>query len=1197
MNPIKVMFYALCPMLLMTASAPIQAQTKKDQPEANADTKSEVKPTKITGELKLYDPLDDKLKHPSKVHEFKMGQGQAVVIRLKSSDFDAFLIVRDSNKKELAFNDDDPDDPPTLNSKLVFTAPKEDTYRIIVTSFDNKAGKFELIIAAVSKDQVLEQALAQKAIKANAEGIKLHQAGKVDEAREKMSEVLEIRRKLYPTDRYPQGHPNLAQTLCNLGELLRLQGEYAKAEPYSREALAMRQVLYPKGRYPLGHDELVVSLNNLGALLQSQGEYANAEPFFRDALAMRQALYPKDRYPQGHADLALSLTNLGSLLRTQGAYAKAEPYYRDALAMRQALYPKDRYPQGHADLAQSLNNMGSLLKSQGEYANAELFFRDALAMRQALYPKDRYPQGHPELVTSLSNLGGLLDAKGEYAKAEPFCRDALAMRQAMYPKDRYPQGHPLLALSLNNLGTLLDAQGEYAKAERYYREALTVNRALYPKDRYPQGHPDLASGLNNLGFLLQAQGEFAKAEPYFRDALAMRQALYPKDRYPHGHPDLGASLNNLGALLLAQGEYAIAEPFYRDGLAIYRALYPKDRYPQGHLDLATSLNNLGALFWLQGDFVKTEPYFRDTLAMQQLHFDHLAETAAETEALNFAASLPLYLDVFLSVQRRLPEDATAYDAVWKSRAPLTRILQRRHLDMHASQDPVATKLALELQSARQRVARLLLSPAKEAAEHKKTLDELTDAKEDLEKRLVRQLGLSRRVPTADTSAQQLGKVIPEGAAFIDLIRYTDFSWDAKVPGKKGESRTARYVAFMLLSSKTALRVDLGEATAIEKAWATWREAIINNRSDRQAAAALSALIWTPLRKHLPATTHTVWLNPDGQLAQVPWAALPGTKPNTILLEELAIAVVPHGPFLLQQLRNNPATPDVKATFLAVGGVAYNKAPTGTAPIRDLTLAPTDKLINWKALPGTAGEQKQIVDLAHTTLKTEPVVLDGAAAGIAQVSAELPKARFAHLATHGFFADPKFRSALQVDERQFLHVGLERKTAGARSPAVLSGLVLAGANLKDTPGRGIMTAEAVVGLRLEDLELAVLSACETGLGETAGGEGVFGLQRAFHVAGARNVIASLWRVDDDATAALMVLFYRKLWLESRPPLQALREAQLHIYRHPEEIKGLAALRGIDFAAENLPKVAPASAAKDARAHTGQWAAFVLSGTGK
>src|SRR5205807_6863733 len=123
---------------------------------------------------------------------------------------------------------------------------------------------------------------------------------------------------------------------------------------------------------------------------------------------------------------------------------------------------------------------------------------------------------------------------------------------------------------------------------------------------------------------------------------------------------------------------------------------------------------------------------------------------------------------------------------------------------------------------------------------------------------------------------------------------------------------------------------------------------------------------------------------------------------------------------------------------------------------------------------------------------------------------------------------------------------ERVGAGALSPMVMTGLVFAGANKADTPGRGVATGEALVDLNLSGLELAVLSACETGLGDVADGEGTFGLQRALHLAGTKNVIASLWKVDDQATAALMTLFYRHLWQEKLPPLEALRQAQLALY---------------------------------------------------
>jgi CHAT domain-containing protein len=227
------------------------------------------------------------------------------------------------------------------------------------------------------------------------------------------------------------------------------------------------------------------------------------------------------------------------------------------------------------------------------------------------------------------------------------------------------------------------------------------------------------------------------------------------------------------------------------------------------------------------------------------------------------------------------------------------------------------------------------------------------------------------------------------------------------------------------------------------------------------------------------------------------------------------------------------------------------------------------------------------------------------ASTTRLLAELRRARWAHLATHGFFADSALRSALQVDETLFQHEFRDRADPGARNPLVLSGLVLAGANLPPPQDAaailrhdgGILTTDAVAGLSLDGLELAVLSACDSGLGETAGGEGVFSLQRAFHLAGTRDVVASLWKVDDQATTALMAVFYHKLWQKHLRPLAALREAQLTIYRHPERIPTLARERGLKLdTLVALPKASTLDAKRAPRTPVKQWAGFVLSGPG-
>src|SRR5207244_12891824 len=121
--------------------------------------------------------------------------------------------------------------------------------------------------------------------------------------------------------------------------------------------------------------------------------------------------------------------------------------------------------------------------------------------------------------------------------------------------------------------------------------------------------------------------------------------------------------------------------------------------------------------------------------------------------------------------------------------------------------------------------------------------------------------------------------------------------------------------------------------------------------------------------------------------------------------------------------------------------------------------------------------------------------------------------------------------------------------------------------------------------------------ETVRGEYTGGKGVENLQQAFHLAGGPNVIASLWKVNDAATAALMAKFYHELWVNQKPPIEALREAQLTIYHHPELIPDLAGERGAPKLKEAVAAKGGASAKRKQGVDTKLWAAFVLSGVGR
>jgi CHAT domain-containing protein len=760
------------------------------------------------------------------------------------------------------------------------------------------------------------------------------------------------------------------------------------------------------------------------------------------------------------------------------------------------------------------------------------------------------------------------------------------------------------------MGSLLQSQAEYDGALPFYQRALAMYEALYPKDKYPHGHPDLGQTLNNLGSLLLRQGEYPRALPCLQQALTMYQALYPKEKYLQGHSDLAMTVNNLGYLFQAKGDYRQARHYYAQALAMNQRLYPRERYRAGHPRLAKSLHNLGVLFQAQGEYPPARDYCKQAFAMYQDWLDVFAVRSSEAEAMNMALSLPAARDDYLAVTRHFsPGEQDSYEMVWRSKAALLRLFQRRQQALLNTADSESRQAWRDLLGARRELSRLSLAPGKDTKTHRDRLEELSERKEKLERQLAAKLPEFRRqqalerAPYSDLVQRLLTRTV-----FIDFLSYVSFEQDPNVPGKAGERRTPSYLAFVVHQGHPVKRVELGPAAPINAALAAWRRAITAG-DNGNSAAALRSLLWEPLGKQLPADTDTILLSPDGALAALPWAALPVDSHGTVLLERYAVAVVPHGPFLLDRL-SAPPTPDRDSgMLLAVGAVSYEREAQLASQHGDETLIarPAERgetrAGRWPDLPGTAQELDTVLRLAGS----RPVIARrGSEASSTQLLADLPKARWAHLATHGFFADAHFRSVLQIDEKAFERGRRgERIAPGARNPLVLSGLVLAGANrpVKDLQQEdgGILTAEAIASLPLQNLELVVLSACETGLGEVAGGEGVFGLQRAFHMAGAHNVIASLWKVNDEATGALMALLYHQLWKENKPPIVALREAQLYLYRHPEQMGTLARSRGPDFGAVvRLPKEA---AKPDERRPTLSkapiklWAGFVLSGPGQ
>jgi CHAT domain-containing protein len=955
----------------------------------------------------------------------------------------------------------------------------------------------------------------------------------------------------------------------------------------SEEAIAVARRLVPLQRELSGdsHPDVASALEVLAGVAHEFARFDEAGAALREALAIRTKAQGPDHWLTVDARYALErndrLVGLDEARRATYREARrarvqagklTKPYERAGRMklLREALdLAKGALGDSHPEYAQVLDRFaldvfgpaGNPLEQDASRREADALHAQAQALRRRALG-----ERHPDYATSLENRFRCLPIEHDRArtKGEPLLRQALEIR-----KVTQGERHPVYARALVRLAQLVEAKpmGDVAEAERLCLRAMEIERQVYG--------PDSQLRLNALGYLTRlyrgSMHDPDRAEPLILEAVRIKRTDLAGERWA----DDGRWSVPLGPPMKAEGYHT----------QLFQMANVR------HLALGMTLNDLASLYLQKGQFARAARCLDEAISALEGGFEaRAAFQHGQYHDGGTARPFQIYLNLALDHRGEMePGSVYRHVLTWKG----AHLLRERRLRQWRER-PEMRPLYAELQTVSADVSRMSLRPPPEGDSAAwERLHARMRRKEDLEfelaarvRQLIRDQGRSTITPEAIRDA--LG----------DDVALVDFVDVFRGYRPEGGGRGLELVAFVVRKDRPIRLVDLGPVDRLEELVEIWRARVLRGEDNPAAEArALYQQMWRPLEPHLTGA-RTVLVSPDRPIFRVPLVALPGKAPGTFLIEDLAVATVP-----VPRLLAAASPPSPSSRLLLVGDVDFGAAPgpvsSPTTPraggqvarLAARTIRPTF----LRPLPGTRREVESIRDQFAATHPGAPwSMLRGAEATEQAFRAALPGARYVHLATHGFFLSELPSPAAQPTSDVWKsQLGLMNA-----DPSLRSSIALAGANLPPRPGEedGIFTALEAQQLDLGGVDLVVLSACETGLGVQAAGEGMVGLQRGFQVAGARTLISTLWSVDDAATAALMDEFYNNLWVRRLSKLEALRQAQIALMRRYDPVQ--KRLRRGDEVDHPAPPAG--AAAPPARPRPGPvtrpeiWAAFTLSG---
>lgn len=870
------------------------------------------------------------------------------------------------------------------------------------------------------------------------------------------------------------------------------------------------------------HPLYVIILNNLALICNKSYDFKKAEQKYLEALEIAKVAFGKET-----PFYATILYNLAEVYNNIGDFKSAEPLLLQTMNIR-----KEVFGEKHADYIACLNNLAVIYKGTGNYQKAEFYSLEATR----LY-KEMLGAKHSLYALSLNNLAMIYSVFGNYQKAEELLLDAFRIY-----KETLGEKNIDYITCLNNLGLIYYITGNDQRAEPLLLEAMTLC-----KETHNEKQQVYALGLNNLALIYFRAGNYQKAVQILLEASKI---------YKESQRELVSNnalvLNNLAMLYEKEGKVEKSESLYLQALQI------KELHGRNNLDYIYISNNLALFYCTQNKYRVAETFLDGSIRFLiqnfNFSFSFLSEKERSVFWYNEIEDFAFYKSFSYNYFLQKPSISTlAYNNELFSKGILLNTSRQIQQAIVSSGDTALLHKYHDLKDMRRRVHFLQSQPI----EKQHGLSELETKANELDKELT-----SKSQPYQQAKAelkiqwQDVQSKLKEGEAAIEFSSFSYYN--------KQWTDSTLYCALVLKKGmKYPVMVPLCEQKQLDSLWVGGKIAPNLLYASRGVTAEykdqlpngkrLYQLIWKPLEKEL-RDVKTVYYSPSGSLHQVSFAALPTDTANYLCDKYNLVQLSSTRQLATAAWQSKPMP--ISSTVL-FGGIKYDlESQELTELQRSLPKNETNNSRGFKPdstrssiafgfLQGTKDE----VETISATLQTNRIKstlytgINGNEETFKALSNQ--NVNVLHIATHGFFNPIEKEKPQDLDRMMLMD---EQRFRYSPNPLLRSGLILAGGN-RTWKGQepqagmedGILTAQEISEMDLHQTELVVLSACETGLGDVNGGEGVFGLQRAFKLAGVKTIIMSLWKVDDKATAEMMQLFYSK-WLDGMDKREAFRLAQ-------------------------------------------------------